>query len=178
MTKEQFIHQVAQSQESLRRFLLVLCAGDGFRADDIAQEALLKAYMSFGRFEGRAKFSTWLFRIAYNCFYDLQKKSGKMETEPLPENRNAAHDGCHGAVRDVAYVDTTEAADKMYEYQQLYLAIDALSGPEKVVTLLFYMEEKSIKEIEQITDMPSGTVRSHLSRARAHLREHLSSGKI
>ncbi|MFS6557564.1 RNA polymerase sigma factor, partial [Parabacteroides distasonis] len=43
MTKEQFIEQIAQAQEPLRRFLLVLCGGNGVLADDIAQEALLKA---------------------------------------------------------------------------------------------------------------------------------------
>ena len=43
MTKEQFIEMIALEQESLRRFLRGLCSGDGFRADDLAQEALLKA---------------------------------------------------------------------------------------------------------------------------------------
>ena len=76
MTKEQFIELIAAEQESLRRFLRGLCAGDGFLADDIAQEALLKAYLSFERFQGRSRFSTWLFRIAYNCWYDHLKKAG------------------------------------------------------------------------------------------------------
>ena len=56
MTKEQFIEMIALEQESLRRFLRGLCSGDGFRADDLAQEALLKAYLSFERFEGRSRF--------------------------------------------------------------------------------------------------------------------------
>lgn len=60
-----------------------------------------------------------------------------------------------------------------FEYQDLYMAIGGLSETERIVVLLFYMEEKSIKEIEAITDMPSGTIRSHLSRARVHLRSYL-----
>ena len=76
MTKEQFIELIVAEQESLRRFLRGLCAGDGFLADDIAQEALLKAYLSFERFQGRSRFSTWLFRIAYNCWYDHLKTAG------------------------------------------------------------------------------------------------------
>lgn len=64
MTREQFIQEISREQEPLRRFLCLLCEGDSFRADDLAQEALLKAYLSFERFEGRSKFSTWLFRIA------------------------------------------------------------------------------------------------------------------
>ena len=63
--------------------------------------------------------------------------------------------------------------DGTYEYQQLYQAIGNLSLQEQTVILLFYMEEKSVKEIEIITGMPSGTVRSHLSRGRRHLKEYL-----
>ena len=77
MTRKQFIELIAAEQESLRRFLRGLCGGDGFRADDIAQEALLKAYLSYERFEGRSRFSTWLFRIAYNCWHDHIRKAGK-----------------------------------------------------------------------------------------------------
>ncbi|MCM1503436.1 MAG: sigma-70 family RNA polymerase sigma factor [Bacteroidales bacterium] len=176
MTREQFIEQVAQSQEPLRRFLCVLCGGDSSRADDIAQEALLKAYLSFGRFEGKAKFSTWLFRIAYNCFYDHRQKASRnmieaLREESVPEDGITAYDAEKVAHE---YVDESLTADRNFEHQQLYLAIDSLSCDEKAVVLLFYMEDKPIKDIEQITGMPSGTVRSHLSRARAHLRKFLS----
>ena len=63
--------------------------------------------------------------------------------------------------------------DIRYEYQQLHMAIGGLPLQEQTVILLFYMEEKSIKEIEIITGMPSGTIRSHLSRGRRHLKEYL-----
>ena len=160
MDKAQFIEQVSREQESLRRFLCALCKGDAFRADDIAQEALLKAYLSFERFEGRAKFSTWLFRIAYNCFCDNRSASMKAEGEPLgPEHEKLSGD--------------TGPNVRRFEYQGLYRAIGGLSEMEQAVILLFYMEDKSIKEIESITGMPSGTVRSHLSRAREHLRTYL-----
>lgn len=200
MTREQFIEQVAQTQESLRRFLCVLCEGDSSRADDIAQEALLKAYMSFGRFEGKSKFSTWLLRIAYNCFYDSRLKAGREMTEALADERPAHIHGINGEYESVTereyigsggyastddsgmqgaggYEDESERADKAFEHQPLYMAIEALSEAERTVVLLFYMEDKSINDIVQITGMPSGTVRSHLSRARGHLREYLSAMK-
>ena len=162
MTKEQFIEMVALEQESLRRFLRGLCSGDGFLADDLAQEALLKAYLSFERFEGRARFSTWLFRIAFNCWYDSRKAAGK-ESEWL-----SLDDGLPGET-DVQESDI----DIRHEHQQLYMAIGSLPLQEQTVILLFYMEDKSIKEIEIITGMPSGTIRSHLSRGRRHLKEYL-----
>lgn len=159
MTKQQFIELVAAEQESLRRFLRGLCGGDGFRADDIAQEALLKAYLSFERFQGRSRFSTWIFRIAYNCWYDQLQNYPDNESVDLQEVRKVEDEG--------------STTDKKYEYQQLYAAIGSLTRQEQAVILLFYMEEKSIKEIEVITGMPSGTIRSHLSRARGHLKQYL-----
>ena len=162
MTKEQFIEMIALEQESLRRFLRGLCSGDGFLADDLAQETLLKAYLSFERFEGRARFSTWLFRIAFNCWYDSRKAAGK-ESEWL-----SLDEGPPGET-EVQESD----ADIRHEYQQLYMAIGSLPLQEQTVILLFYMEDKSIKEIEIITGMPSGTIRSHLSRGRRHLKEYL-----
>ena len=160
MDKNQFIQQLEHEQGPLRRFLCVLCGGDSFRADDLAQEAMLKAYMSFERFEGRAKFSTWLFRIAYNCFYDYKSRVMRTEGEELSEEYARRPD---------------ESADpsSRFRHQDLYLAIGNLSEAEKTVILLFYMEDKSVKDIESITGMPSGTVRSHLSRARQHLKAFL-----
>ena len=164
MTKEQFIEMITNEQESLRRFLRGLCSGDGFRADDLAQEALLKAYLSFERFEGRSKFTTWLFRIAFNCWYDSQKRAGK-ESEWLSlEDRSPGVPPADAVGSEI---------DKSHEYQQLHQAIGYLPLQEQTVILLFYMEDKSIKEIEMITGMPSGTIRSHLSRGRRHLKKYL-----
>lgn len=154
---------VSAEQESLRRFLRGLCGGDGSCADDIAQEALLKAYLSFERFEGRASFSTWIFRIAYNCFYDHIQRSGRniaTSMDNLPEVFSIS--------------DDSYRSDHTFRYQHLYYAISTLRFQEQAVLLLFYMEEKSIKEISSIMGMPSGTIRSCLSRGRKHLKEYLN----
>lgn len=180
---------VGQEQGSLRRFLLVLCCGDSSRADDIAQEALLKAYLCFEKFEGRSRFSTWLFRIAYNCYYDSLRVEGRRACEPLdaPGDGHCAVQadvswngtdggqagGTTGGMRACDVGDETSGADRRFMYQDLYQAIGMLSAQEQAVILLFYMEEKSVKEICDITGMPSGTVRSHLSRGRAHLKVYL-----
>lgn len=157
MTRELFIQQVEACQEQLRRFLIALCKGDAFRADDIAQEALLRAYRSYSRFEGKSKFSTWLMKIGYNCFCDSVKADARSGGASLDEAR--------------LIVDKEHPP---FTYQPLYMAIRDLSQTEQTVVLLFYMEDRSIKDIEDITGMPSGTIRSHLSRARVHLRKYLS----
>lgn len=167
MTRQQFIDRISVEQEPLRRFLRGLCGGDGFRADDIAQEALLKAYLSFERFEGRSRFSTWLFRIAWNCWHDHMKIAGKesgwLSTDEPETSRKTAE-----------IPDDPTPTDHIHEYEPLYMAIRGLSPSERAVVLLFYMEDMSTKEIETIMGMPSGTVLSHLYRARTHLKQTLN----
>ena len=157
MTQERFISQVRQQQEPLRRFLLALCGGDSALADDIAQDALVRAYVASGSFLGLAKFSTWLFRIAYNCYIDYCRKA-KPEKAPVEEAYN---------------LPGTDASDKSFRYQQLYQALDKLPEKEKAAIALFYFEDRSIKEISAILDMPLGTVKYQLSMGRNHLKQHI-----
>ena len=74
MDKQQFISAIGGLQESLRRFLLVLTHGDEDLANDLAQEAILKAYLHCASFEGNAKLQTWIFRIAYNEYLNEQNR--------------------------------------------------------------------------------------------------------
>lgn len=155
MTREHFIENVKAEQKGLRKFLLALCNGDGQRADDIAQDALVKAYISSEEYVPRAKFSSWLYRIAYNCFIDSVRKRAIMTVDAV----------------EAAVAADAARADGAFEYQALYAAIDGLPPGEKAAILLFYMEDRPVKEISDILNIPSGTVRSQLSRGREHLRK-------
>ncbi|MGN0201852.1 MAG: RNA polymerase sigma factor [Candidatus Cryptobacteroides sp.] len=141
-------------QEPLRRFLLSLCEGDSFTADDIAQDACLKAYLAFGTFRGESRFSTWLFRIAYNswCKRKYDSRAERLEGSGAENKADSS------------------SADNRFRFQALYQAIAGLNPKEKAAILLFYMEDKSIKEISSILDLPAGTVKSLLSRGRAKLK--------
>lgn len=156
MTREQFIAEISILQEPLRRFLLGMCRGNAFMADDIAQETLLKAYVHYDTFRGRSSFSTWLMRIGYNCFCDYIGNQILDTATITEEERQIPSD-------DGLDVDTGA----------LYAAINGLSATEKAAVLLFYMEDYSTKEISDILGMPSVTVRSHLHRARRHLKKIL-----
>ena len=68
MTREQFIALVREEQEALRGFVLALCGGNKDDADDIAQDVLVKAYLSSSGYQDRGRFRSWLFKIAYNTF--------------------------------------------------------------------------------------------------------------
>lgn len=160
MDKEQFILEIKDLQEPLRRFLLVLCEGDSFTADDIAQDACVKAWIACEGFRGKSKLSTWIFRIAYNSWCD--RKYDNKAKESLDS---------HAAVT----VKDVNEADGAFEYQDLYRAIDDLNKNEKAAILLFYMEDRDIKEISEIMNIPQGSVKSLLSRGRSKLRIKLGS---
>ena len=157
MTQERFISEVREQQEPLRRFLLALCAGDAALADDIAQDALVRAYVASGSFLGLSKFSTWLFRIAYNCYIDHCRKV-RPQQAPVEEALN---------------LPGGDASDKSFRYQQLYQALDRLPEKEKAAIALFYFEDRSIKEISAILEMPQGTVKYQLSMGRQHLKQYI-----
>lgn len=156
MTREQFIAEISTLQEPLRRFLLGMCHGDAFLADDIAQDTLLKAYLHYNTFQGRSSFSTWIFRIGYGCFCDHVGKR-ILETESISEKEN--------------HIPSEDDHEK--DYNGLYAAINGLTASEKATVLLFYIEDYSTKEISEILTMSSVTVRSHLHRARKHLKKIL-----
>jgi len=160
-TFEQFI---AQQQEPLRRFLLSLCAGNRAMADDIAQEAFIKCYLKLELFEGRSKLSTWLFKIAYNCFYDYIKQEQKYRSELIDNYQFRLED--------------TKTEDSADDLKVLYSALSKLKQQEREAALLFYMEDKSLKEIAVITQMPVNTVKSHLRRAKLQLKKHMKENKI
>ena len=157
MTQEQFINHVEGTHGSFRRFLVALCCGDSALADDIAQEAYIKAYISCDSFNNPDKFNAWIFRIGYNTFIN-HKRSEKAFAD-------------YESARNVMSVEMT---DSQFRYQELYAALNKLSGKERSSVLLFYMEGYSIKEIAEIEGTSQGAIKQHLSRGRKHLRELLS----
>ena len=157
MTRERFISLVRAEQEPLRRFLLALCGGDDALADDIAQDALVRAYVASGSFLGLSKFSTWLFRIAYNCYIDHCRKAKPVQAP----------------VEDALHIPSEDTSDAAFRYQQLYQALERLPEKEKAAIALYYFEDRSIKEIAVILGIPLGTVKYHLSMGRTHLKHHI-----
>ena len=162
MTRDEFIGLASAEQESLRRFLLSLC-NDAALADDIAQDALVNAYVASASFRGAARFSTWLFRIAYNCFID-RMRGRRLQTAPLDSPAARAVPG-------------PEAADGRFRHEDLHRAIGMLPDKERAALLLFYMEDKPVKEVADILEMPAGSVRAYLTRGRKHVKEYLEKWK-
>ncbi len=73
MTRDEFIRNTESCQKAFRRFLTALCCGDSDEADDIAQESLVKAYLSCDGLKEPAKFKAWLYRIGFNTFFSHRR---------------------------------------------------------------------------------------------------------
>ena len=157
MNRERFVELVTAEQEPLRRFLLALCSGDRMEAEEIAQEALVKAWVASGDYEERRRFRTWLFRIAYRTFLDHCKR---LHTMPLE------------AAEEVAAPSGLEA-DSAFCYEALYAALGRLPEGMRASMLLYHIEGYNIAEIAAITHSNPMAVYQQLHRGMKRMREIL-----
>ena len=156
MNCEQFIALVSTEQESLRRFLLALCVGNRDDADDIAQEALIKAYLARDKIRNDEKLGAWLYRIAYNTFLDHQRF---LRT--------------HASIEEADTLVSDTATDAGFEYQELYNALRTLPPKERTAILLFYLKGYNVHEIADIVHSTEAAVRQQLSRGREQLKNKM-----
>ena len=159
MNTERFIELVRSNQEPLRRFLITLCCGNREEAEDIAQDTFVKAYLSSPTFEERYKFSTWLFKIAYNTYLDRGKRSGsKVHFSVIGED---------------GWIPEASVEDDNFKYQGLYQALNKISERERTAILLHYIGGYSVKESANIMGCSPGALKLLLMRGRNKLKELL-----
>lgn len=149
--KRAFGRLVEKYQSPIRRFFLNQTGGDSQLSDDLAQDTFVKAYVNIGQFRGGSSFSTWLYRIAYNVFYDYTR------SHKITEEIDQAV-----ALRQANSGDTALQLD-------LQQALAILSPAERSCITLQLMEGQPIDKISEITEMAEGTVKSHLSRGKQKL---------
>lgn len=155
--KRAFDTLVKKYQEPVRRFFMNQTLGDSQLSDDLAQDTFVKAYVNIASFHGMAGFSTWLFRIAYNVFFDYAR--GKKLTDDVDTSTPAA---IKSSGRDVSGL-------KM----DIYHALQGLKPEERTCITLQLIEGESIDHISVITGISPNTVKSHLSRGKEKLATYL-----
>jgi RNA polymerase sigma-70 factor (ECF subfamily) len=129
-------------------------------ASDFTQEVFLKAYRSLPRFEGRSRFSTWLYKIAYNTAINgirRQKEYRSLAEEEVLKDEDTPE---RKLLRSVARETVLEA-------------LGDLPARYRICVDLFFFYDRSYQEIETITGYPVNTIKSHVFRAKKLLREKL-----
>jgi len=151
--------------DAIRRFAYSF-ARDWNDADDLAQEALIKAFRSLSAFESRSALTTWLYTVVRSVCQDHRRASARRASH--------LHDGL-GPEDDIA--DQGELQDEELERKDeadaLWAAIRCLPPEFRVCVVLFDIEGLSYEEIAEVEAVPIGTVRSRLSRGRGRLEKLL-----
>jgi len=134
-------------------------------AEEVCQEAFLKAFRSLDSFNSDYRFSTWLFTIAYRlCLNSLRRKknlTGEVDLtlfagDAAPADEDSVH---------------SEEARRLQKL--VWEAVEELSEAQRATVVLFYRHQQGCAEIARILQLPVATVKSHLHRARARLKEIL-----
>ncbi|MDQ1143221.1 MAG: RNA polymerase sigma factor SigW [Bacillus sp. (in: firmicutes)] len=145
--------------------------GNRHEAEDVAQEAFIRAYVNIKSFNQDLKFSTWLFRIATNlCIDRMRKKKPDYYLD-------AEVAGTEGLTMYAQVPSNTPLPEKEVESLELHETVqqEILKLPEKYrsAIVLKYIEELSLNEISEILDLPLGTVKTRIHRGREALRQQL-----
>jgi RNA polymerase sigma factor (sigma-70 family) len=155
-----FARLVQGHQSRIRLQLRRLAGGDAALADDLAQDTFVQAWLHLAEFRGEARFSTWLHRIAVTRFLQHARRPRLPEAWCDPEADDAPDPGhdprpAEGLARDVER------------------ALLALSEAQRLAVVHCFHLDLSHAEAAQVLGLPLGTLKSHLERAKARLREQL-----
>jgi RNA polymerase sigma-70 factor (ECF subfamily) len=133
-------------------------------AEDVAQEAFVKAYRQFSQLRDRERFRAWLVRMTWRLALD--RRRGDRRREVRDTESAATHDGRSAATADDDLVARERAA-------HLWQAIDALPEKLRVALVLASIEGHDVAAVARLLALPEGTVKSRLFLARQRLKEHL-----
>jgi len=170
--EQSYIELVNRYRDRLINFIYRF-VNDIESAEDIVQDALLKVYTHKHYYKNIAKFSTWLYTIAGNLAKtELRKKKTRKVTnlsQMGPEDKDYELTSNEP--------ETDKATQNEYLEKRIQIAINKLPLHFKTVTILREIQELSYEEISKIVDVPLGTVKSRINRARLQLQKELKDFK-
>ena len=135
--------------------MAVMFLRDAGRAEEVAQDIFLKLWQVLPSYDRRAALSTWLYTIARNTCLSAVRLEKHRKTSPLNSSAELAATGAGG--------------EDVWASIELERCLARLSEIQRHVITLFYLQEKSVEEVARMLDLPNGTVKSHLHRARLAL---------
>jgi RNA polymerase sigma-70 factor (ECF subfamily) len=163
---EAFGELVRLHQSAVRQFLRRL-TGDAAEAEDLAQETFWRAYRNLASYEGRGRFLGWLFRLAYQLFVSARRGAGRVR--------------CGGALAEVPLPDELpdagDAGQRLAERRTFDQLMDLLRPEERAAVVLHYRHELTHPEIAEALELPLGTVKTLIRRARLRLQEAMEAGR-
>jgi RNA polymerase sigma-70 factor (ECF subfamily) len=148
--------------------------GNADDAQDVVQEAFLSAYQSLGGFKGDSLFFTWLYRIAVNTAISFKRK------QRVAVSLNGGVEGQNG----IEPADLSEASrpghalEQLEQERRIQKALNRLSAEHRAVLILKDMEGQKYEQMAEILEVPIGTIRSRLHRARMELRDLLENDEV
>jgi RNA polymerase sigma-70 factor (ECF subfamily) len=163
---------VTAHQDRLHAFVWRMVR-DNHDAEEICQDAFLRAFQALDKFNFAYRFSTWLFTIGYRlCLNAMRRRrkdySGDFDFGSMPAK--TSDDAPAEVGEAVAHSDEARRLKRI-----IWESVDQLTPQQRATVTLFYRESLGCQEIGEILSMPAATVKSHLHRARKRLRELLSS---
>ena len=151
-------------QAPIYRFLLRML-GSPEDAEEAALDVFVRAWQHAGRFQYRAKVATWLYRIAVNIARDIHSRKRSRPQEPWPEN-----DDLIGMSVGSAETDAILNLERNLSSQKLRTALQSLSESDRLILVLYYLEDRDYDEIQAITGLSYTVLKTRLARARKRLR--------
>lgn len=153
--------------------LLYRMLGRREEAEDLTQEVFVQVFKSIGSFRGDARIGTWVYRIAVNTCKNRAKYNARRHAGQQDELDSASERGALGAAKGWTSGESAEPDQVVEGYQLEHIVKDcitALDADFREVLVLRDVEDLSYEEIQEITNLPEGTVKSRLHRARSMLR--------
>ncbi|MAT39170.1 MAG: RNA polymerase subunit sigma-24 [Ectothiorhodospiraceae bacterium] len=167
--------QIVKKYRNSIYHLIVRMIGYNHEAEDLTQEAFIKAFNSLASFNDEYAFSTWLYKIATNnCIDHLRKK--KLQTFSINKPINTLEGETTFEIPDTSYEPDKDIVQSQ-QSSTIQDAIEKLPDKYRRVIIMRHQEEKSYEEIAEELDLPLGTVKAHIFRAREMLYKNLR-GKL
>lgn len=134
-------------------------------AQDVAQEGFIKAYQQIHQFEGKSRFSTWLYTIVYRTAL-VKAQEKKLRIFPITKRLQETFTHDHSSPQ----LALMQADD---ERRSVHMAINKLPQSEALLVMLYYIDDNSISEIQQVTGLSVANIKVKLFRARKKLEREL-----